>query len=75
MASRYDVSVVNQGHGFFLIQGDTEAGREWVDRRVYDAANGVAYTDDSRLAEYIYEGAQREGMRARAFVAGGRRAR
>jgi hypothetical protein len=73
MAARFDVTVANQGHGFFVIQGNTRAGREWVDARVYDAANGVAYTDDSRLAEYIYEGALREGMRARAIHAEGRR--
>ncbi len=75
MASRFDVTVVNQGHGFFVIKGNTRAGREWVDRRVYDAADGVAYTDDSRLAAYIYEGALSEGMRARAIHAGERRAR
>lgn len=69
LRARYDVSVVNTGSGFFVIQGDTPAGREWVNSRVYDAANGTAYTDDSRLAKDIYDGALAEGMRAEAIKA------
>ena len=62
-----DVTVVNQGTGFFIITGQTKAGRTWVNTRVQDGENGVAYCDDSRAARDIFYGAQSEGLTADAW--------
>ncbi len=64
-----DVRVVRIAPAFFSIVGDTRRGRKWVNTRVQEADHGVAYCDDTRMAEDIYMGAADEGLNVTAVIA------
>ena len=57
----FDIEVA--GTGFYSIQGRSEEGAAWVRKNVQDSdLQGLAYTDDSRLALEIVKGASSDGL-------------
>lgn len=57
----FDIEVA--GTGFYSIQGRSEEGAAWVRKNVQDSdPQGLAYTDDSRLALEIVKGASNDGL-------------
>jgi hypothetical protein len=57
----FDIEVA--GTGIYSIQGRSEEGAAWVRKNVQDSdPQGLAYTDDSRLALEIVKGASNDGL-------------
>ncbi len=70
-----DISI--EGQGIFTIQGQTDAGWDWIAENVNDAEDGVAHSDDQNYTQEIAEGATADGFAVAVngcpYVAGGAR--
>jgi hypothetical protein len=60
-----DITITNSGSGFYGIHGESVRGRKWVNRVVQGASDGVAWTDDMRMAMDIADGATACGLRVK----------